>query len=225
MNDLDLGPALRDRVGEVHPDLDRLAAVSLRAGTRLRRRRTFGVSLAAAAGVAVVAGVVWQLAPGQPEAVDIGYAAQPSASSTPTPEQLEQLVPLECLVSDDATAISPPIAESSPVATYQCHPLITTPPAPQELPVTHDDLPGWTFGTPGDDKFPASKGDYQLSVNVRPLSELSAWSGADGDRPSSQVVHQGKNYFVTVQPGPDVPRSVVDELVAGLHFKPVWHQG
>ncbi len=109
---------------------------------------------------------------------------------------------------------------SSPLPSGSVAPTVT----PQKLPVTVGKLPGWTFGTPGDDKFPATKGSYFLSVNVRPLSELEDWSGGAGsDRPRSQVVHVGKNYFVTLQPAdPDTPLSVLKELEAGLRYAPRW---
>lgn len=84
MNDLDsqLGTALRDRVAHVHPDLDQLVAASVRAGTRIRMRRRVGVSLLAAAGVAVVAVGGVQMAGGGTQAVDggVGLAAEPSPS-------------------------------------------------------------------------------------------------------------------------------------------------
>ncbi|GAA4825173.1 hypothetical protein ACFQ0K_18215 [Nocardioides caeni] len=56
MNDHDqlLGPALRDRMRSENPDLERLAASSLSAGRRLRRRRT---ALVVAGTAAAVAGI------------------------------------------------------------------------------------------------------------------------------------------------------------------------
>ncbi|GAA3684370.1 hypothetical protein GCM10022237_48670 [Nocardioides ginsengisoli] len=47
--------ALRDRLRTEHPDLEHLAATSLRAGVRLRRRRRVAAVAGGAAGVAVVA--------------------------------------------------------------------------------------------------------------------------------------------------------------------------
>lgn len=54
MNDHDtlLGPALRDRLRSEQPDLERLAAVALRTGTRLRRRRTATLVAGTAAAIA-----------------------------------------------------------------------------------------------------------------------------------------------------------------------------
>lgn len=88
MNDFgsQLGTALHDRVADVRLDLDQLVATSVRAGSRIRMRRRLGVSLAAAAGVAVVAVGGVQMAGGGTQAVDggMGSAAEPTASSTPT---------------------------------------------------------------------------------------------------------------------------------------------
>jgi hypothetical protein len=82
MNDFDsqIGTALRDRVADVHPDLDRLLTTSVRAGTRIRARRRLGVSLAAAAGVVVVAVGGTQIAGGETRTVDggVGIAAEPT---------------------------------------------------------------------------------------------------------------------------------------------------
>ncbi|KRB74077.1 hypothetical protein ASE01_18995 [Nocardioides sp. Root190] len=54
MNDHDtlLGPALRERMRSEQPDLEHLATASLRAGVRLRRRRTASMVLGSAAAVA-----------------------------------------------------------------------------------------------------------------------------------------------------------------------------
>lgn len=50
-----LGNALHERVRDERPDLDDLVAGATRAGTRIRRRRRAGASLAAVAGVATIA--------------------------------------------------------------------------------------------------------------------------------------------------------------------------
>lgn len=87
MNDLDhdpyLGPALRDRVRSEQPDLEHLATASLRAGTRLRRRRRIGVTAGAVAGVALIALATSQMGSGT-TADDPDYADTPSAPSEPT---------------------------------------------------------------------------------------------------------------------------------------------
>ena len=192
-----LGTALRERVADEHPDLDRLISVSTRTGTRLRRRRTAALSAGTvAAGVAVVGIVGASLGgAGRSPGVEPGFASQPPAASLRT---------------------------AAPSSTASA---TTREPAPQVLPVrVAPALPGWVIGEAGDDKFPATKGRYALSVTVRPLSERAAWSGGDPDRPATQVAHVGRNYFVTVQPGPGVPQDVVDELVAALRYSRVWHR-
>jgi hypothetical protein len=89
MTDFDsrLGTALHERVAEVRPDLDHLVATSMRAGTRIRMRRRVGVSIAAAASVACVAAGAAVIAGGgspRPASDHVGFAAEPSASATPS---------------------------------------------------------------------------------------------------------------------------------------------
>jgi len=99
MNDFDahIGTALRDRVADVHPDLDRLVAASTRAGTRIRRRRTVGVSLASGLAVAAVAVGASQIAGGsQTRSVDphLPLASEPTSSvaveSTPASPEMRR---------------------------------------------------------------------------------------------------------------------------------------
>jgi hypothetical protein len=119
-------------------------------------------------------------------------------------------------LASEPTAVTSTPADSEP-----------TPAAPQgqDLPVHVDpSLTGWEIGIAGDDKFPASKGDYFLGVVVRPMTDYAAWSGGDPDRPADQVVHVGDNYFVTMQPNPDVPPAVVAELTDALRYDATWHR-
>lgn len=112
MNESDLVTALRDRVADVHPDLDQLVAVSTRAGTRIRRRRAIGVSLGAAAGVAVIAVGAVQLAGGtdpRPADGSIGIAAEPTATPTPSAPALPAVGSRLVLPSGaTATVLDPP---------------------------------------------------------------------------------------------------------------------
>lgn len=98
MNDLDhdpfLGPALRDRVRGEQPDLEHLATASLRAGTRLRRRRRIGVTAGAAAGVAVIALATSQMGSGT-TANDPDVAGSPSASPAAPTLHVGQVLDLE----------------------------------------------------------------------------------------------------------------------------------
>lgn len=193
MTDHDTSPlstALHERVRDEDPDLDQLIRVSTRTGTRLRRRRTIGISLAgAAAGVAVIGIVGAALGgAGGTTGSEPGVASEPTAAAS--------------------SAVSTP--------TYSI-------PTGQDLPVHVDPaLTGWEFGTAGDDKFPATKGDYFVSVNVRSMDEYDDWSGGDPDRPDNGVVHVGDNYFVTVQASPDVPPVVKGELIDALRYDPAW---
>lgn len=78
-----LGSALRDRVRDEHPDLERLLAGATRAGTRIRRRRRAGAAGGTAAAVAVVAIIGVQLGGGaSPTSLDDGYADRPFAAPT-----------------------------------------------------------------------------------------------------------------------------------------------
>ena len=183
--------ALDERVRDEDPDLDHLIRVSTRAGTRLRRRRTVGISVAAvAAGVAVV-GIVGSTLGGAGGTSD----SEPGVASEPT-----------VTASTPADPVTPP----------------PTLPKGQDLPVHVDPaLTGWEIGMAADEKFPASKGDYFLSVNVRPLSEYDAWGGGDPDRPGNEVIHVGDNYFVTLQ-GMDVPPAVAAELTDALSYDATW---
>lgn len=195
-----LGTALRDRVADEHPDVDRLISVSTRAGTRLRRRRTAAASLGVAAVSVAMAGIVGAALGGGTAGSAPGFATQPGAS-TPA-DEAETL--------DKLRRLDPP---SRSVELEQL----------ASLPVHVDpSSSGWGVGMAADDKFPVSRGKHVVSVNVRPLSDLASWSGGDPDRPASQVAHTGENYFVTVQAGPEVPPRIVDELTAALRYDPVW---
>jgi hypothetical protein len=189
-----LGTALRERVELEDPDLDRLIRVSTRTGTRMRRRRTAATAVGGlAAGVVVVAIVGASLGgSGGTEGSEPGFASEPPSAALPSAAK-----PTRAPVQHQART--------------------------ERLPVhVAPSLKGWKIGTAADEKFPASKGDSQLTVNVRPMSEYAAWSGNDPDHPASQVVHTGANYFVTVQPGDGVPEGVVAELVDALRYQPRW---
>ena len=191
----ELGTALRERLEHEDPDLDRLIRVSTRTGTRMRRRRTAVSAVGGLAAGLVVAGIV---------GVSLG-----GSGGSPG--------------SEPGFASEPPTA-ALPSAKVPTQAPVQRPQRPQRLPVhVAPSLRGWDIGTAADEKFPASKGDDFLSVNVRPMSEYAAWSGNDPDRPASQVVHTGANYFVTVQPADGVPDAVVAELVDALRYRPRWN--
>lgn len=260
LNDPDhgLGVALRERVGQVHPDLLHLASAARRAGTRIRRRRQAVLGVGALAVVGAVGGFGAAALTSGPAPVDagLGFASAPA----PSPTLAETTAPGPAGV----TCALKPVGPTTPLSGAASSLKVTSPAGadmsltrdtgelagasrkpswadstltcvkgeesphlapmkPQKLPVTVGKLLGWTFGTPGDDKFPASKAGHSVSVNVRPLSDLKEWSGGAGsDRPRSQVVHVGKNYIVTLQPAPDTPPSIVKELKAGLRYAPKW---
>jgi hypothetical protein len=187
--------ALRERVRDEDPDLDQLIQVSTRTGTRMRRRRTLGMSVASvAAGVAVVGIVGASLGgSGGTPGTEPGVAAEPTAT---------------------ASSVAPKVPKD-----------VVPPTRGQILPVrVARSLTGWEIGPAADDKFAATKGHYFLGVTARPMDQYAEWSAGDADRPASQVVHVGANYFVTVQPGQGVPQGVIDELVAALRYQPAWRR-
>jgi hypothetical protein len=190
-----LSAALRERVRDEDPDLDQLIQVSTRTGTRLRRRRTAGISIAGVAAGVTMIGIVGASLGGSGGTA----GTEPGVAADPTPT---------------ASSVAPKVPED-----------VVPPTRGQVLPVrTARSLTGWEIGLAGDDKFPATKGDYFLGVSVRPMDQYAAWSGGDPDHPSNQIVHVGANYFVTVQPNPDVPQAVRDELVDALRYKPTWRK-
>jgi hypothetical protein len=218
-----LSTALHERVRDEHPDLDRLISVSTRAGTRLRRRRTAAASIGGALAVVAVVGIV---------GVSLGGGGTPGsgpgvATHAPASTRADEL---ENLQQMDGRLDAPSSSEHGVTGLDQLRNLGDEGQAnaemlpAQQLPVHVDpSLRGWQIGVAGDDKFPATKDRHLISVNVRPLSERDAWSSTDPDHPADQVVHEGDNYFVTVQPlGEGVPQSLVDELVAALRFEPTW---
>lgn len=234
-----LGIALRDRVADEHPDLDRLIAVSTRTGMRLRRIRAAAATVGVASIGVAMAGTIG-IALGGGTAGSAPDVATRPASSTPAEETVtvDELRRLDAGDSTRSTADPAPPAGLATVDELESrdhdgqqgdgvrsrnHDLKDLSP---DLPVHLDltALGGWQIGPAADDKIPVSKWGAAVSVNVRPLSELTSWSGGDPDRPAGQVAHTGENYFVTVQPGPDTPREVVEELTAALSFDPVWRQ-
>ena len=99
------GTALHDRVRDEHPDLDRLIRVSTSRGTRIRRWRRAGASLAVGAGVAAVAVVGSQLTgSGGTTSGEPGFASQPTASTNePTSGTSRPVLPPGTPVWVDAT--------------------------------------------------------------------------------------------------------------------------
>lgn len=84
MNDIDttLGPALRERLRTEVPDLEHLAAASLRSGLRLRRRRRIAAAAGGAAAVTVI-GVAASQTGGGTTARDPDVAASTTAPAAP----------------------------------------------------------------------------------------------------------------------------------------------
>lgn len=219
-----LGTALHERVRDEHPDLDRLISVSTRAGARLRRRRTAVVTLGCAAAVVAVVGIAGLPLGEGTAGSEPGPATQPSSSASESVQagdlqRLDKRLATEGSVSGDEVQLGQLRGLGDETDTNG------EPTRAQLLPVhVAKSLPGWQISTPADEKFSAAKGRQRISVNVRALSELNAWSGNDPDHSAGQITHVGDNYFVTVQPDRGVPQALVDELVDALRYQPVWKQ-
>ena len=87
-DDQGLSTALRDRLDDIRPDLDRLVAVATRQGTRIRRRTRLAVSVgtvtcAAAVTAAVALGSSWAGSDPSGAPSRAGFADEPSSSSPP----------------------------------------------------------------------------------------------------------------------------------------------
>jgi hypothetical protein len=195
--DFGLGTAMRERVADVDPDLDQLLAVSVRAGTRIRRRRGVAVSLAAAVGVAAVAVGAVQIAGGAgTRAVDggVGFGAEPTdtATSTPTPA---------------APATAP---ETPPAGGLFDHAPVT---------VT---APGWTCEWyQVDDKADCrGPGGKHADLVVRPATDYPAWI-ADADKGAGDGVATTRPhgpFFISVQGGEGTTDADLERLGKSLRW-------
>ncbi|WP_182526713.1 hypothetical protein [Nocardioides dongkuii] len=201
-----LGTALHDRVRDERPDLDRLVAGAARAGSRIRRRRRAGASLAAVVGVATVALLGSQLTGGSSGTAGggPGFAGQPSASTTPTPSTGPLSLRADLQVRpQDLTAMEN--AEDGRPQT----------PVPVRV-----DAPGWRCGPPADEKLACESGSAVVTVTVRPASNRASYldpAKADvvpGVPTFVSDVHG--RFFATVAPGPGATQAQVDAVGAGL---------
>lgn len=199
MDDLDtlIGPALRERMRTVQPDLEHLAGSSLRAGLRLRRRHRVATAAGGTAAVAVVG---------------VGVAVAQGGASTTAHDP------------DVATSTSP---EPSPTTTVTADAgASTTAPAGEPvLPVTLD-APGWTCESyPIDEKMWCTKGEQGISVVVRDGADHDAWTGsADkaGSATWTSPVHG--NYFVSIQGGEPLAPAELQAVIDGLQFADAWQR-
>lgn len=136
--DHDLTTALRERMTDVRPDLDRLVTVATRQGARIRRRTQLA-SFGGAAGVAAVAvalGTSWAGGSSGAHEQRLGFADEPSTPVSSAP----------------ATA-SPSSATTEPSA-----PQPHRTPRGEKAPVTLD-LPEWTCAPAADEKFVCNSGE------------------------------------------------------------------
>lgn len=198
MNDIDtlIGPALRERMRSEQPDLEHLAAVSLRAGVRLRRRRQVATVAGGAAAVAVVGVAASQAGGGttarDPQVADSTTAA-PSAAVTADPSEVSDL-------PTGAPAASLPVTVDAPGWTCDSFPI--------------------------DEKMFCTKGKLGISVVVRDESTYPDWKGdPDKEGSSLWVSPVHGNYFVSVQGGSLVLSDAdLAAFIDGLTFADSWQR-
>lgn len=239
MTDLEprLGPALRDRMADVQPDLDRLLTTSLRAGTAIRRRRRAAISLSAAAGVAVVAVAGSQLGGSGTQASDagVGFAAAPTAAPTLTPAECAKLLGAPSDRGRRSPFGTPEVKDpaSAGAATDEvqaCLAIAATPspPVPTATPVEQGgevlpvsvSLPGWDCDPPMDQKFGCTDGTAVVTVSLRPAAHRAAYldpAKADVVPGIRTFVSQkyGK-HFASVAPGLNATQADVDAIAEAL---------
>jgi hypothetical protein len=181
------GAALHARVRDEHPDLDQLIRVSTTRGTRIRRWRRTGVSIAVAAGVAAVAVAGSQLTgSGATTGGEPGFASQPTPASTPTAQA-------------DTTPAAPVLPPGTPVyvdATgWQC-----TEPADEKFICSQGKasvVVNWRAA--------AERGSYLDPGKADVLPNVHTYvSEAHG------------RFFATVAPSPGTTQAEVDEVGAAL---------
>ena len=254
MNDFDtrLGDALRDRVRGEQPDLRQLTEGSVRAGTRIKHRRTAGIAAGVLAGLAAAAVVAIGL-PGGGTAdpgPEVGPAAGSSGSSAPTLDEecLERLDDFRVShgkMPTDDSALDDYVnglgeQEGNPPSTREDQLKAMSPRLCEEPPVEEDssasvgkqDLPitfaleGWNCDFPADDKFPCSgPNDAWLSFVVRDAADHDYWADdADkgGDPNTVWVSEVHDNYFVSVQG--KLRGTPLDDVIGGLTLAPTWER-
>ncbi|WP_051248186.1 hypothetical protein [Nocardioides halotolerans] len=198
-HELGLTTALRDRMEDVRPDLDRLTTVARCQGTRIRRR----TRIASAAGVLAVAAVVGGIAVAtsggdhatSPRGQQPGFAAEPSASSSTGP-------------TDPAAPSATPGAAVPPATTTTAPggPQTLTPPRPETSPVALA-LPGWTCAPPADEKFICTTDDGRaVQVTWRPGKDRHYW-GDSPDKSADFISNVHGRFFVTVDAARGTPSA------------------
>jgi hypothetical protein len=215
-----ISDALRERVADEYPDLDRLVEVATTSGTRVRRRRRIGatvcVSVAATASVALV-GValdhVDQAGPAttiEPATQGHDQACQRLRNDSSLSGEALRQFKLRCGASQSAD----PQQTAKKKAMAARH---TTPPA-ESSPVK-ETAPGWKCSLPADEKFSCfTRNKVSATINWRPVSEYQSWISSPDKGGSSAVVttrpHGG--YFVSIQSLHGASRADLETLAAGL---------
>ncbi|HEY3527806.1 MAG TPA: hypothetical protein VGK78_01560 [Nocardioides sp.] len=236
---------LRDRVLDVHPDLEARAADGIRAGSRLRRRRRLWGALAASAGVVALIAVGTQLdvslgsaSPTPGVATDPDSAtssgAPPSPTNCPTPAASQRklaTIPTPSAGGPVSRAVKERLArraahQGSPARiTAECKKSMraaslsagTT--APEQLPVSLA-APGWTCHPPGDAKFTCTDGTASVVVTVRPAHEHDAYlHDPDKASPDQYVSDVHGKVFATLERVANAQGISVDDLGHQLAWK------
>ncbi|MCL2543025.1 MAG: hypothetical protein FWE71_11295 [Nocardioidaceae bacterium] len=202
-----LGTALSDRVADLEPDLEVLAASSVRTGHRIRLRRRIGGSFVAAAAVAGVVGAVTlgsQLGHGDAaRSNDPGFADASSSAAPSTPQHaglrsLTGVRPLTGTLRELAARRRDVhvLRDLTPIGAAGAGPATSS----DELAVlsrARNALAADRCGPIADDKFPCD-GPTPYTVIARPIGDLGGWS-IKGSVEAGQVAWTGKRWFLTVQ--------------------------
>ncbi len=197
MDDLDtlIGPALRERMRTVQPDLEHLAGSSLRAGLRLRRRRRVATVAGGTAAVAVVGvGVAVAHGGGGTTARDPDVATSTSPEPSPT-----------ATVTSEGTGL-PTIDSTLPIQLqapgWDCESFVI------------DEKMWCTKGERGISIVVRDGADHDAWAGDADKGGSSEWVSP---------VHG--NYFVSIQGGPEpLPAAELQAVIDGLQFADSWQR-
>lgn len=196
MNDIDtlIGPALRERMRSEQPDLEHLAATSLRAGVRLRRRRRVATVAGGTAAVAVVGvGVAATQGGAGTTAADRDAATSPTPETSPT-----------ATVTSDGTGL-PAIDSTLPVELgapgWTCESFVI------------DEKMWCTKGDQGLSIVVRPQSSYD---------DWKGSADKEGSASWTSPLHG--NYFVSIQGGEQLPPAELQAVIDGLTFADSWHR-
>jgi hypothetical protein len=213
-----LGPALRERVRDEHPDLDRLVRGSTHAGTRIRRRRQAGGVLVTAAAVAAVAvGADQLLGEDGTTSRGPGFATAPTSSTSTSGPAPQDVNP----AGEDITLqeLQERLEAAEGTAGGKARPLGHDESArvPEGAPFSVG-APGWACDPPANEKFSCAKGTDSVHLVWRDSVSRPKYLGPDGYGPDTFVSEAHGGIFVTVEPLDGTAPAVATEVGESLVF-------